>query len=64
MLFRSNNSNVTVTTAGKMETADNVFLGSLGYAYWSNGWIASVAFYNRRLPDAILKYKTTVGVTY
>lgn len=57
------NSQGTVGAPQPMGTAASV---SLGYAsgYALNGWIASAAFYNQRLPDAILKSKSAVNAPY
>jgi hypothetical protein len=62
-------NNGTVGTQGSsgspqpMGTAVSVSIG-YGSGYAINGWIASAAFYNTRLPDATLKAKSTVGAPY
>lgn len=53
----------TVGSPQPMGAAASVSLGYAGAASL-NGWIASAAFYSSRLPDAILKSKSTVGAPY
>jgi hypothetical protein len=31
---------------------------------WLNGYFQSIAIYNNRIPDAVLRKKTTVGAAY
>jgi hypothetical protein len=46
-----------------MGTAASVGFGNASSAFL-NGWVASFAAYNQRLPDAILKQKSAVNAAY
>lgn len=60
-----NNGTVLSQTAGKMDTATAIYLGALGSSNFPlNGWSASLALYNQRLPDTILKQKSVVNSPY
>lgn len=60
-----NNGNIT-SAANVFGGGSAAYLGSYSgtNAYNLDGWIASVALYNQRLPDAILKQKSVVGAPY
>jgi hypothetical protein len=61
----ANNGAVNPSTSFKINsTANNVYLGTSGSGEYLDGWVASLALYNQRLPDAILKQKSTVGSPY
>lgn len=45
--------------------SDSPYVGSRdGVSQFLNGWIASMAFYDQRLPDATLQAKSSVGASY
>jgi hypothetical protein len=58
-------SNALVDTTASIPTVDRVFFGAFSttQGQWG-GYIRSFAYYNQRLPDAILKQKSTVGAVY
>ncbi len=57
-------NNGTVTTdANSISSVTAAYIGSRN-AQFAVGWYGSVALYNTRLPDAILKQKSSVGAPY
>lgn len=68
--FSTVGNNGTVATQGSvgspqpMGTDTVIYLGLGSSAHVLNGWIASAAFYNQRLPDAILKQKSAINAPY
>jgi len=62
-------NNGTVANTGSpgpvvLGTATDVYLGNVGGGLQMAGWIASLALYNQRLPDTILKQKSSVNAPY
>lgn len=60
-------NNGTVATAALGIQGAPVTLARLGSAtsgFYINSWVTSLAFYNQKLPDAILKQKSTAGAPY
>jgi len=72
--YQANNSNMAVSgTLGTLDTSvtiptvNRLDIGGRGdgaNTTKANGWTRSFAYYNTRLPDAILKQKSTVGAPY
>lgn len=61
----ANNGTVQTDTSGSVVSGiDGGYLGYYLDGTYLNGWIASLALYNTRLPDAILKQKSAVGAPY
>lgn len=57
-------NNGTVTTdANSISSVTAAYIGSRN-AQFAVGWYGSVALYNQRLPDAILKQKSAIGAPY
>lgn len=59
----ANNGTLTSDSVN-LSTGATVTLGGYGSTTTFDGWIASLAIYNQRLPDAILKQKSVVGAPY
>lgn len=59
----ANNGTLT-SDAVNLSTGATVTLGGYGTTTTFDGWVASVAFYSSKLPDATLKSKSTVGAAY
>lgn len=72
LAYASNNMNIaidnalgTLDTSGSIPTISQVGLGyDAASTRWLNGWMRSFAYYNQRLPEAILKQKSKVGTVY
>jgi hypothetical protein len=60
----ANNGVVGTSSTISLGTGANVYLGGASIAPVGGFWFASMAFYGTRLPDAILKQKSSVGAPY
>jgi hypothetical protein len=60
----ANNGVVGTSSTISLGTGANVYLGGASTAPVGGFWFASMAFYGTRLPDAILKQKSSVGAPY
>ena len=61
----ANNGTVQTDTSGNIVTGvDQAYLGNYVDGTYLNGWTRSIALYNTRLPDTILKQKSSVGAPY
>lgn len=61
----ANNGTLTTTSSQYPATSSAVYLGTFnGTTEFLDGWIASLALYNQRLPDAILKQKSAINAPY
>jgi hypothetical protein len=62
--FATNAGTVGIDTSCAVPTVNRVTLGYYDSGVYMNGYIRSFAYYNQRLPDAILKQKSTVGAPF
>jgi hypothetical protein len=61
----ANNGTVQTDGTGSIVTGiDQGWLGGYSDGVYLNGYVRSMALYNQRLPDAILRQKSTVGSPY
>lgn len=58
------NNGAVGSVSGTPATITTPYIGSRGSNFWINNCVRSLALYNQRLPDAILKQKSSVGAPY
>jgi hypothetical protein len=56
--FSANGSTPATDTSGSVYSPNSMSIGRSGSAYYLNGWITAIAYYNTRLPNAQLQTLT------
>lgn len=62
--YATNGANVTKNTSASVPTVNNMTLGVAFNGGSIGGYVESFAYYNQRLPDAVLQQKSTPGAGY